>query len=69
MRAPRLWPDRFWRDHSLSIVLGILTALFFGFALAKGEDISIADFGHTTAGLLILFALSGSFHERNKPED
>jgi drug/metabolite transporter (DMT)-like permease len=62
---------KLWRDHSLSIVLGLLAAVCFARAamLEQGREFDAwLGFGHAFASLVILFAFSGFLRERNKPE-
>lgn len=64
---------RFWRDHSLSIVLVVIGFLFLGAALLFSRDSIWWDIWlglfHACLGVALLNLLAGPFRERNRPED
>jgi uncharacterized protein (DUF983 family) len=67
---------RFWRDHSLTIVLSVVGLLFVGVALAvewpldRGRWFDVwLGLGQGALTAALLFAFSGWFRERNRPED
>ncbi len=63
---------KLWRAHSLTIVLTIIGTACMGIAHTydegKGFDTWIG-LGHDILGAVLVFALAGILHERNKPED
>lgn len=63
---------RFWRDHSLTIVMGTLgvtlTALAFTFEEGRWFDL-VLGLGQGTLVTAALFFLSQYFREKTKPED
>jgi len=64
---------KFWRDHSLTVVLLIIGLLFLCIALLHsrdsiGWDIWLGLF-HACVGVALLNLLAGPFRERNRPEE
>jgi hypothetical protein len=64
---------KLWHDHSLTIMLVIISLLFLCIALlhnrdALGWDIWLGLF-HACIGVALLNLLAGPFRERNKPEE
>ena len=64
---------RWWRDHSLTIVLSVIALTCLGIALLhdrdhRGWDVWLGLF-HACIGVALLNFLAGPFRERNRPEE
>jgi len=63
---------RWWRDHSLTVVLAMIGLGCLGLALMLRDNDGLWDFWlglfHATVGVALLNLLAGPFRERNKPE-